>query len=121
MSDENIKITIQNCLMYTFCSLEYLTKKTQITNEDSVQICLNYMKRYLNPHKNDFIQDPKLLICIISFLWENLIYSDDNLKTFLISGGIFTLLDILNVLYILYPFPSVLIYSYFRHLYSELK
>lgn len=91
-------ITIyQTCLEYAFFTLEVLVRKRETNNDDGVQLCLNFIKRFRNPTKDDIVKGPRVLICCLDFLWQLLIYSDKNLHYFLKKGGIYLLLDTVYV------------------------
>lgn len=59
---------------------------------------MKFLKRILNPNVEDPIFQPKFLIGALDFLWASIAWSENNLEMFASGGGVFLLLDLIQVL-----------------------
>ncbi|KAK5646947.1 hypothetical protein RI129_005411 [Pyrocoelia pectoralis] len=101
LSFTSLSLTIQLCLTYAFCALETLVFIKSDEWGDAVQLCIKFMKRVVSPNLNDSVIKPELSICGLDFLWEAVIWNQENLKAFIDNGGVYLLLDLIFVS----PFP----------------
>lgn len=55
------------------------------------------MDRVLNPSPEDSVFNPSMIISGLDMLWEGVVWNDNNLEVFVKRGGVYDLLDIIQV------------------------
>lgn len=55
------------------------------------------MERVLNPNAEDAVFRPNMIISGLDLIWEGVVWNDENLKVFVKRGGVYDLLDIIQV------------------------
>ncbi|CAG9767994.1 unnamed protein product [Ceutorhynchus assimilis] len=60
-------------------------------------LIVEYMKRYVNPDEIEQLQNPKLIIICVSYVWTKITCSKINSEEFVSMGGVFLMLDIAQV------------------------
>lgn len=55
------------------------------------------MDRVLNPSQEDPAFHPNMIISSFEMLWEGVVWNDHNLKVFVERGGVYDLLDLIQV------------------------
>lgn len=86
----------QKCIALIFCVLNQL----DAYNSDvirSVDIAINYVKKFLFPQNEDSVANSKTLVCIVDFIWGGIKQSEEFTEKFLSKGGVYFLLDLLQV------------------------
>lgn len=81
-----------------FCLLKRLDAITAQVEDRGVEITIGFMKKFLSPDPDDTVPDNKMIFCIVDFLWEAIRSSETLTKKFLKKGGVFHLLDLLQVI-----------------------
>lgn len=86
----------QECLSYCLSILTNLYAHQSKSNETIINAAISYMKRYLRSRNDDLACDHRTLICLLDLLWNGLLTNEDNLKYFINSGNVYTLLDLVQ-------------------------
>lgn len=97
LNESLLNLVRQRCLARVFCLLQALHKSLTPEDNSILDLCMSYMKKVLNPDPNDPIHDPQLIICGLDLLWHCAFAPRDNLKLFVTKGGVYMLLDIIQV------------------------
>ncbi|XP_060518425.1 uncharacterized protein LOC132697150 [Cylas formicarius] len=83
----------QNCLKSVFNFLQHFCE-TNSEVLDVISLAMAYLKRYVNPTNEDPIQDPKLIIFVLNFVWMHFPTSNEFCDEFIKMDGVYLLLDI---------------------------
>nr|XP_023027389.1 cilia- and flagella-associated protein 69-like [Leptinotarsa decemlineata] len=105
LSEPIITEPMQTCLRLIFCIFNELHQSSTDLPVVLVEISLKYFKRILNLNLNEMIFDNKIIICLMDFVWETIIKSENLSKMFIESMGVYMMLDIIQK----FPFPVQLI------------
>ncbi|KAL6417927.1 hypothetical protein ACFW04_007249 [Cataglyphis niger] len=91
----------QRILTLLLIALENLMKKQtsvqQIYGKQSIEFVMKIFRKYLYKENENFQVDQRLLLAIGSYVWECVARCSMNLEIFLKSGGLYFMLDIIEI------------------------
>lgn len=87
----------QQCLAFCFCILQALYRYFRSPGNSLIELCVAYMKKILILNDEVPSEYPRVVICGLDLLWECTYSNVDNIKVFVNHGGIYLLLDIIQV------------------------
>ncbi|CAH0558198.1 unnamed protein product [Brassicogethes aeneus] len=82
-------------LEHAFYFISTILHKSTDIIPASLDLCLKYLQRYLEPLPRDHIHDPKVQISAVGLIWVN-IELGDGIKKIINTGLVYVMLDILN-------------------------
>lgn len=88
---------MQQVLACTFCVAELFCGHCDCYREDIIQLCLHCIARCSNPLKEDFLINPRILVACLDYLREYLASCPETLQFFITRGGVYVILDALEV------------------------
>nr|XP_022905546.1 uncharacterized protein LOC111417487 [Onthophagus taurus] len=85
-----------SCLAVSYCILEKVAKPNEPKLTDVTKTGIAILKKYLNPDPSISFLAPKVLIAVMSFIWENVVYCENGIHEFSSTGGVYVILDIIE-------------------------
>ncbi|KAL1497007.1 hypothetical protein ABEB36_008039 [Hypothenemus hampei] len=84
----------QNQKLFSVC-IRLLEQICDTTNAHLVlPVLKKYIDRYLNPKHIEYIQDPKVIIICLSFIWNKICIHIPSSESFVKMGGVYDILDL---------------------------
>ncbi|CAH1183533.1 unnamed protein product [Phaedon cochleariae] len=96
---------VQQCLKKIFSAITMLCQFSTRENPQVVPLALKYLRRFLSPEPVETVYDNRILICLMDFIWEIIVKSENLSPVFIKEGGVHLMLDIVQV----FPFPVQMI------------
>ncbi|KAF5281280.1 hypothetical protein FQA39_LY05166 [Lamprigera yunnana] len=95
LTESNLTTVFQECLTYSFATLEKIYSAEEDTECKAVNLCIIFLTRVLNPNSEDTLHNPYFLICGLDFLWTSIVWKENSLYLFTTRGGVYMLLDVI--------------------------
>lgn len=96
--NSNVTLHSQRCIALLYCLLKRLDAFTIDIEDRAVEITVGYLKKFLLPDPKDTVSDNKTIFCVVDYLWEAIRTNETFREKFLKKGGVFHILDLLQVI-----------------------